>query len=176
MKQTVRVIVVNADEEVAPELRAALLGVEGVRIVAEIDEPALLLQALDQFPAEVLLVHLDPNPAAMMDVVAPLLDARKGHLTAIGMTEDRDAGLVVRAMRAGMREFLWKPFPPEQLSEILQRVGYEAMTRQERLATSETARNQERREQHNQNSRQGPPGALAQSNLTRRELWPPPGR
>jgi len=130
---TVRVIVVNADDQVAPELRAALLSVDGVRIVAEIDEPALLPQALDQFPAEVLLVHLDPNPAAMMDVVAPLLEARKDRLAAIGMTDDHDADLVVRAMRAGMREFLWKPFPPEQLTEILQRVGSEAHTAGRRL-------------------------------------------
>lgn len=125
MSQTIRAIVVNTDEDVRPELRAVLLGVEGVKIVAEIDEPAMLGQALDQFPAEVLLVHLDPNPLGLMEVVAPLIEARKGQFAAIGMTEDRDAELVMRAMRAGMREFLWKPFPPEQLKEILGRIGRE---------------------------------------------------
>jgi pilus assembly protein CpaE len=122
---TVRVIVVNTDEGVAADLRAVLLSVDGVRIVAEVDEPALLSQALSQLPAEVLLVHLDPNPAVMMDVVAPLIQAHKGQLAAVAMTEDRNAELVMRAMRAGMREFLWKPFPPEQLGEILQRVAHE---------------------------------------------------
>lgn len=133
MSQTIRAIVVNTDEDVRPELRAVLLGVEGVKIVAEIDEPALLGQALDQFPAEVLLVHLDPNPLALMDVVAPLIEARKGQFAAIGMTEDRDAELVMKAMRAGMREFLWKPFPPEQLKEILHRIGGEVGTGGRRL-------------------------------------------
>lgn len=125
MSRTIRVIVVNSDEEATAELRSHLLSVEGVKIVAEIDEPVFLTQALDQFPAEVLLIHLDPNPVAMMEIVAPLVEARKEQLAAIGMTEDRNAELVVRAMRAGMREFLWKPFPPEQLSEILKRVGAE---------------------------------------------------
>ncbi len=120
-----RVIVVNADEEAAPELRALLLSVEGVKIVAEVDEPVLLAQALQQFPAEILLLHLDPNPAAMMEVVTPLLAEHRDRLAAVAMTEDRDAELVMRAMRAGMREFLWKPFPPEQLSEIIRRVGRE---------------------------------------------------
>lgn len=133
MSQAIRVIVVNADEEAAPELRNYLLSVEGVKIVAEIDEPVFLAQALDQFPAEVLLVHLDPNPTAMMDVVAPLIEARKETISAIAMTEDRDAELVMRAMRAGMREFLWKPFPPEQLNEILGRVGGEATTHTRQL-------------------------------------------
>lgn len=128
MSRPVRVIVVNADEEAGPELRALLLSVEGVKIVAEIDEPALLAQALVQFPAEVLLLHLDPSPGAMMDVVAPLIAERKDTLAAIAMTEDRDAELVMRAMRAGMREFLWKPFPPEQLTDILRRLSHEAPT------------------------------------------------
>ena len=126
MSQVIRVIVVNADEEATPELRSYLLSVEGVKIVAEIDEPLLLAQALEQFPAEVLLLHLDPNPVGMMDIVAPLIEARKEQLAAIAMTEDRDAELVVRAMRAGMREFLWKPFPPEELSKILTRVASES--------------------------------------------------
>ena len=73
MSQVIRVIVVNADEAATVELRNHLLGVEGVKIVAEIDEPALLPQALAQFPAEVLLIHLDPDPAGMMDAVAPLV-------------------------------------------------------------------------------------------------------
>lgn len=124
--QGIRVIVVNTDEEVASDLRAVLLSVDGVRIVAEVNEPALLAQALSRMPAEVLLVHLDPNPAGMMDVVAPLIEAYKGQFAAIAMTESRDAELVMRAMRVGMKEFLWKPFPPEQLGEILQRVAREA--------------------------------------------------
>jgi pilus assembly protein CpaE len=129
----IRVIVVNTDEQVGPDLRAVLLSVDGVRIVAEIDEPALLAQALGQMPAEVLLVHLDPNPAGMMDVVTPLIEAYKGQIAAIAMTEDRDAELVMRAMRAGMREFLWKPFPPEQLAETLRRAAQEATSDGRRL-------------------------------------------
>ncbi len=133
MSTTVRVIVVNADEEAAPELRAHLLSVEGLKIVAEVEEPAFLGQVLDQFPAELLLIHLDPNPQGMMDVIAPVLESRESCPAAVGMSEDRDADLVVRAMRAGMREFLWKPFPPEQLNEILVRVGQETSQTGRRL-------------------------------------------
>lgn len=123
MSRTIRVIVLNTDEQVATDLRAVLLSLDGVKIVAELDEPALLAQALTQFPAEVLLVHLDPHPPAIMDIIAPVIESRKDEIAVIAMTEDRDAELVMRAMRAGMREFLWKPFPPEQLGEVLQRVS-----------------------------------------------------
>jgi pilus assembly protein CpaE len=132
VSKPVRVIVVNADEEAAPELRTLLLSIEGVKIVAEVDEPALLAKALPQFPAEVLLVHLDPNPAAMMEIVAPLVTEYKDRLASIAMTENRDAQLVMRAMRAGMRELLWKPFPPDQLTDLLRRLGREAPTASQR--------------------------------------------
>lgn len=126
MSKPVRVIIVNTDEEAAPELRSLLLSIEGVKIVAEVDEPVLLPQAIQQFPAEVLLLHLDPNPAATMEAVAPVVAEHKDRLAGIAMTEDRDAQLVMRAMRAGMRELLWKPFPPEQLSDILRRLARES--------------------------------------------------
>jgi pilus assembly protein CpaE len=131
LNSTIRVIVVNADTEAAGELRAFLVSVDGVKIVAEVDELGLLEQTLDQFPCEVLLLHLDPNPKAMMKIAAPLIEARRDRFAVIAMTEDRDADLVVQAMRAGMREFLWKPFNPDQLTELLKRIGTEAQSRRD---------------------------------------------
>lgn len=132
MSQVIRVVVLNTDEQAAPELRAFLLSIEGVKIVAEVDEPAMLPSVLAQIPSEILLLHLDPNPAAIMQVVGPTIEATKDTVAAIGMTEDREAELVIRAMRVGMREFLWKPFNPEQLSEIIRKVGTELRERKDR--------------------------------------------
>ena len=123
MRQSVRVIILNMDEAVATDLKSVLLSIDGVSVVAELEEPALLGQVLDQNPAEVLVAHLDPNAAEIMEIIAPIIEARKEKIASIGMTENRDAEIVMRAMRAGMREFLWKPFPPEQLGEILLRIA-----------------------------------------------------
>lgn len=136
MKQAIRIIVVNADEEAAPELRSFLLSIENVKIVAEIDEPAMIESVLRQFTAEVLLLHLDPNPEAMMVLAAPLIESHKGKIAAIAMSEVRDADLVMRAMRAGVREFLWKPFNPDQLIETIRRVGAEVAERRSEATDS----------------------------------------
>lgn len=133
MSQNIRVMICNTDDEVSNDLRAVVLAIDGVKIVAELDEPALLPQAIEQFPCEVLLIHLDPNPDAIMDVVEPVIRDYKEQFSAIAMTENRDAELVMRAMRAGMREFLWKPFPPEQLEETLRRVAAESGTSNRRV-------------------------------------------
>lgn len=129
MGDAIRVIVANSDEGAGPELRAFLLSIDGVKIVAEIDEVGMLEHALKQFPAELLLLHLDPNPEAMMAVAGPLIGQHKQTLAAVAMTEDRNADLVVQAMRAGMREFLWKPFNPDQLRDIIVRIGTESRER-----------------------------------------------
>src|SRR5262249_18006593 len=39
----------------------------------------------------------------------------------------------MRAMRAGMKEFLWKPFPPEKLREILHRIANDGAANGRRL-------------------------------------------
>ena len=62
----VRVVVCNTDEAYGSELRASLLKVKGLKIIAEVDEPALLVQALDRFSCDVLVVHLDPVPESML--------------------------------------------------------------------------------------------------------------
>lgn len=126
MQQNLRVIILNMDEEVSKDLRSVLLSIQGISVVAEIEEPALLSEVLERNPAEVLVAHLDPAPAEIMAVIGPVVETYKDRIACIGMTEDRDAELVMRAMRSGMREFLWKPFPPEQLGEILQRLAGDA--------------------------------------------------
>lgn len=133
MSDAVRVIIVNTDQEAAPELRRYLLSVDGVKISAEVDEPLLLDQALAQFPADILLVHLDPCAPATMEAIAPVLEAHKNKFTAIGMTEDRDAELVMRAMRVGMKELLWKPFPPEQLTQLIETIRDNAGPREQKI-------------------------------------------
>ena len=66
MSDAIRVIIANSDEGAAAELRAFLLGIENVKIAAEVDEPAMLEHALKQFPAEVLLLPGLARDAATM--------------------------------------------------------------------------------------------------------------
>jgi len=66
MAQGIRVIVLNCDEEYSAQLRTKLLGVDGVKIVAEVDEPLLFQNAVEQLPAEVAFINLDPDPEGLL--------------------------------------------------------------------------------------------------------------
>lgn len=121
MRRSVRVIVFNADEDYASSIRGDLLSIPGVQIVAEVDELALVEQAAGQFPAEVLLVHLDPLPEIALPVAAQVARARP-DLAVLVLSETTDGQLILTAMRAGIREFITKPIDREMLAQAFEKV------------------------------------------------------
>lgn len=127
MRQCVRVIVFNGDEEYASTIRSDLLRVPGVQIVAEVDELALIEQAVSQFPAEVLVVHLDPAPDVVLPVAAEVARSRP-DLAVLVISESTDGQHILTAMRAGVREFITKPVEPNMLAEAVGKVVQQAST------------------------------------------------
>ncbi|MCL2330158.1 MAG: AAA family ATPase [Phycisphaerae bacterium] len=121
MRRSIRVIVFNADEEYSATLRAELLVVPGVQIVAEVDDPSLIEQAVKQFPAEVVIVHLDPVPNLTFPVAAAVAS---GHpdLAVFVISENTDSQYILASMRAGIREFLTKPLDTNLVKESMEKI------------------------------------------------------
>lgn len=122
MGREARFIVLNGDETFRAELRSTLLKVDGVKLVAEVEEPALLLQAVQQFPVEVLLVNLDPNPEAVLPIVGDVAGANR-ELAIFATSESTDGQLILKAMRMGIKEFLPKPIDTRALEEAIGRIA-----------------------------------------------------
>jgi len=122
MAQNVRFIVSNSDEQFGHSLRSMLLSLKGAKIVAEVDEPALLGQAAQQFPADILLVNLDPSPEAILPIVGDVAASHR-ELAVFVTSESTDGQLVIKAMRMGIREFLEKPIDAKALAEAVERVA-----------------------------------------------------
>lgn len=121
MHKVVRTLIFNVEEECSTPLRQHLLSIEGVKIVAEVDEPALVGQAVQRFPADLLIAHLDPDPAALLPVAAQVAKDHPG-LAVFAISARADGELILVALRAGLREFLIKPVDPEQLAEAIAKV------------------------------------------------------
>ncbi len=121
MRQSARVIIFNADEDYSALLRADLLSVDGVQIVAEVDELALIEQAVNQFQAEVLVIHLDPFPEVALPVAAQIAQTHPG-IHVLVVSDSTDAQHILTAMRAGVREFLSKPVDRQLLATAIARI------------------------------------------------------
>lgn len=131
MASSTRLIVFNADEDYATPLRTSLLGIEGAKIVAEVDEVGLLPAAVNQFASDVVVVHLDPQPEVVLHVASQVAQDRP-DLPVFGISGSQDGQVILAAMRAGFREFLLKPLDADQLAEALARVA------QQRPATAKS--------------------------------------
>ncbi|MCP4248830.1 MAG: MinD/ParA family protein [bacterium] len=118
----VRVIAFNTDETYGPELRSTLLSFEGVKIIAEVDEPLLLPQAVKQFPADLAIVHLDPDAEGVLHLAGQAA-AEVPDLPIFAVSESTDGQLILAAMRLGIREFLTKPIDRDLLSVALEKVA-----------------------------------------------------
>jgi pilus assembly protein CpaE len=121
MGQDLKFIVLNDHEEFALQLRTMLLKFEGVKIVAEVDEPALLAQAVSQFPVDILLVNLDPNPEAVLPLIGDMASAHR-DLAIFAASESSEGPLILKVMRLGVKEFLPKPIDETALGEAINRI------------------------------------------------------
>ncbi|HPD28698.1 MAG TPA: AAA family ATPase [Phycisphaerae bacterium] len=121
MRQSVRVIVFNADEEYSAALRADLLSIPGVQIVAEVDEATLIEQAVTHFPAEVVVIHLDPMPEALLPVASSVA-SNHPEIAVFVVTSSTDGQYVLAAMRAGVKEFITKPVDRQLVATALDKV------------------------------------------------------
>jgi pilus assembly protein CpaE len=133
MRQSVRVIVFNADEGYSATLRADLLCIPGVQIVAEVDEVTLIEQAVAHFPAEVVVIHLDPMPETVLPVASSVASSHPG-IAVFVVTSSTDGQYVLAAMRAGVKEFITKPVDRELVANALDKVLAQSESTQERGA------------------------------------------
>lgn len=122
MAQDLKFIVFNRDEEYSPELRAQLLKLESVKIVAEVDEPALLGQAVLQFNPDVLLVNLDPGPELILPIIGEVA-AANSHVAVFAVSRSTEGSLILQAMRLGVKEFFPRPIDMDMLQEAAEKIA-----------------------------------------------------
>jgi pilus assembly protein CpaE len=122
MARDVRFIILNADDHFAAEVRSLLLQIPGVRIIAEVEESALLPQAVQQFPVDVVLVNLDPAPDAVLPLVADVASA-KPELAVFAASKSTEGPLILKVMRTGIREFLPKPIDLTAITEAIEKIA-----------------------------------------------------
>lgn len=130
MAHSVRCILFTSSESEAPELRRSVTSLSQIRIVAELDEPSLLPHAVCQFPCEVIIADLDPNPAVVMECLRQLSEASP-DLPIFAVSKQTEGEVVLRAMKAGIKEYLVKPLNTEELEQAIGRfVGSQARVKE----------------------------------------------
>lgn len=122
MARDVKFIILNGDDEFSVDARNLLLGLDGVKIVAEVDEAALLGQAVKQFPVDIVLANLDPSPESILPIIGDVV-ASNPSTAVFASSESTDGPLILKAMRLGIKEFLPKPLDDKAMQEAIAKVA-----------------------------------------------------
>ena len=121
MGKDVRFVIMTSDGGLATDLRAKLQTANDVKILAEIEDAALMAQAIEQFPVDVLLVDLDPNPESILPVIGGIAREHR-DLVIFTTSSSTEGSLILKVMRTGVREFLPKPVDSNALNEAVDRI------------------------------------------------------
>ena len=122
MPNVLRIAVVDPKDASRDALKSAILGLDSVWLEAECSRYEFFGDVVGQTNPEIGFIALDSNPDKALELVASL--AKSAPACAILVTStSNDGNLILRAMRAGAKEFLTQPLKVEDLSAALQRVS-----------------------------------------------------
>ena len=121
MKDLIRIVLVDPNEESSGGLRQFLGTIDRIWIAEVLDAYAGAAPRVIGMAPDVIVVVLDPEPGQAVDLVATLTRSLPGTAV-LPASWSSDGTLILRAIRAGAREFLTLPTQPAELLEMVNRL------------------------------------------------------
>jgi len=122
MKSVLRLAIVDPEDDSRESLKSLLLGMERVWLEADCSQYAFFADVVAQTTPDVAVVAMDADPEKALSLVQELQQtAPSCHILVVSASTDGQ--LILRAMRAGVREFLSLPLYAEDLSQAPDRIG-----------------------------------------------------
>ncbi len=121
MKDLIRVVLVDPNEESSSALRQFFGTIDRIWVAEVLDAYAGAAARVVGMAPDVIVVVLDPEPGQAVDLVATLTRSLPGTAV-LPASWSSDSTVILRAMRAGAREFLTLPTQPSELLEMVNRL------------------------------------------------------
>ncbi len=128
MSNVLRLAIVDPNDSARDALKSMLLGMETVWLEAECSRYEFFADVVAQTSPDIGLVGLDANPDKSLDLVARLSEASP-DCSVLVVSSSNDGTLILRAMRAGAKEFLTQPVRIEDLLAALGRISERRFSR-----------------------------------------------
>jgi pilus assembly protein CpaE len=122
MSNVLRLAIVDPDDTKREALKAMLLGMDMIWLEAECSRYEFFADVIAQTHPDIGLVALDADTEKGLELVGRLSEAAPGCAVLV-ISSSHDGHLILRAMRAGAKEFLTQPVRIEDLLAALGRIG-----------------------------------------------------
>jgi pilus assembly protein CpaE len=121
MSNVLRVAIVDPNEQSRDSLKTMLVGIDIVWLDAECSRYEFFSDLIDQSKPDVAMINIDGSVERALALIERLRGAHpKCHLFAI--SKSTDGQLILKAIRAGAKEFLTSPVEVEDLYAALERL------------------------------------------------------
>lgn len=137
MSNVLRLAIVDPVDASRDALKSTLLGMDMVWLEAECSRYEFFSDVVSQTHPDIGIVSLNHNPEKALQLVAQLHEASP-ECSVVVVSSSTDGTLILRAMRAGVKEFLPQPVRIEDLVAALERIGSQRFGRGENKTRSST--------------------------------------
>jgi pilus assembly protein CpaE len=122
MGNVLRLAIVDPVDASRDSMKSTLLGMDMVWLEAECSRYEFFADVVAQTHPDIGIVSLNHNPEKALQLVAQLHESSP-ECSVVVVSSSTDGNLILRAMRAGVKEFLAQPVRIEDLLAALERVG-----------------------------------------------------
>jgi pilus assembly protein CpaE len=122
MSNVLRLAIVDPVDTSRDALKSTLLGMEMVWLEAECSRYEFFADVVAQTHPDIGIVSLNQSPEKALQLVAQLHE-QSPECSIVVISSSTDGNLILRAMRAGVKEFLPQPVRIEDLVAALDRIG-----------------------------------------------------
>ncbi len=122
MSNVLRLAIVDPVDASRNALKSTLLGMDMVWLEAECSRYEFFSDVVSQTHPDIGIVSLNHNPEKALQLVAQLQETSP-QCSVVVVSSSTDGNLILRAMRAGVKEFLPQPVRIEDLVAALERIG-----------------------------------------------------
>jgi len=122
MSNVLRLAIVDPDDSKRESLKRLLLGMDMIWLEAECSRYEFFADVVAQTSPDIGLVAIDEDPDKALQLVESLGDSSP-NCAVLVVSSSSDGNLILRAMRAGAKEFLTEPVRIEDLLGALGRIS-----------------------------------------------------
>lgn len=122
MSNVLRLAIVDPNEASRESLKSTLLSMDSVWLEAECSRYEFFCDVVEQTEPDVAIIAMDENPEKALELVGSVR-GRAPNCGVLVISSSTDGSLILRAMRAGVSEFLPQPIQIEDLFAALDRAG-----------------------------------------------------
>lgn len=121
MSNVLRLAIVDPKDQTRESLKSTLLGMDTVWLEAECSRYEFFADVIQQTHPDIGIVSLDHDPNKALDLVVKI-NEMSPDCNILVLSNSTDGNLILRAMRAGAKEFLTQPVKLEDLVGALSRI------------------------------------------------------